>query len=108
MKESEIQHGIETYLKLLENQGKLVYTKNNSGAFKVGKSFIRFGKKGSPDFFVFVEGGRVIHCEVKNEKGRQNENQKEYQKNIETLGHFYFIVRSIEDVENILTPFLNG
>ncbi|RJQ67350.1 MAG: VRR-NUC domain-containing protein [Desulfobacteraceae bacterium] len=102
MKESGIQTAIEQYLNYLENQGRLVYIKNNSGALKTNDRFIRFGKKGSPDFFVFLHNGRCIHLEVKNEKGKQNDNQKAYQSKIEKLDHTYLIARSIDDVENCL------
>ena len=103
MKESGIQTAIEQYLQYMENQGKLIYIKNNSGAMKTQDRFIRFGKKGSPDFFIFLPAGQVIHMEVKNDKGKQNDNQIEYQKKVETLGHFYAIVRSIDDVERLLS-----
>ena len=109
MKESNIVTAISTYLQMLENQGKLIFIRNNSGAYKMGNSFVRFGKAGSPDFFMFLDEGengiygRTLHIEVKNEKGKQNDNQKEYQKNIEALGHRYIIVRSLEEVENLLT-----
>lgn len=104
MKESEIQTTIEHYLKYQENLGKLVYQKNNTGAYKVGDRFIRFGKSGSSDFYVFLKS--VIICiEVKNENGRQTDNQIEFQKKIECLGHRYFIVRSLDDLIDILKKY---
>ena len=102
MKESLLQSSIETYLAYQENLGKLVYQKNNSGALKTQHgSFIRFGKKGSPDFYVFLKG-KVIALEVKNETGRQNQNQKDFQIKFENLAHAYKIVRSIDEVESLL------
>ncbi len=107
MLESLIQNAIETYLKLLENQGKLVYQKNNSGALQTrAGGFVRFGKRGAPDFLVFIKAGKTLHLECKNEKGRQNANQLEFEINITNLGHKYFIVRSVSDVENILKKYL--
>ena len=74
MKESLIQNAIEAYLSLLENQNKLVYLKNNSGAFQTRQGgFYRMGKRGSADFIVFINNGQTLHLEVKNEKGKQNE-----------------------------------
>ena len=76
MKESLIQSAIEHFLVLQENLGKLVYIKNNSGAFINPRgNFYRMGKSGSPDFFVFLKSGKTIHLEVKNETGKQNKNQ---------------------------------
>ena len=92
---------------LLENTGRIVYTKNNSGAF-ISKTnhFFRFGKAGSPDFFVFVKNGACIHLEIKNEVGKQKENQIEFQRKIERLGHIYFVARNLTDVESVLKPYL--
>jgi hypothetical protein len=102
MKESLIQTAIEQYLCLMENMGKLVYVKQNSGATKIGDRFIRYGKAGAPDFMVYLPGGICMHLEVKNEKGRQNDNQIEYQAKIEKLGHRYCLVRSVEETEKLL------
>jgi hypothetical protein len=102
MKESQIQTAIEQYLRLMENMGQLVYIKQNSGATKIGERFIRYGKAGAPDFMVYLLDGRCVHLEVKNEKGKQNPNQLEYQAKIEKLGHRYCIVRSVDEVENLI------
>ena len=107
MKESIIQKAIEHYLQLLENQGKLIYIKNNSGSFKTEQGgFYRMGKKGSSDFIVATKDAKTLWIEVKNEKGKQNENQIEFQSKIEKLGHIYFIVRSVEDVQEILKKYI--
>jgi hypothetical protein len=103
MKESLIQTVIEQYLCLMENMGKLVYTKNNSGAVKTQRGgFVRFGKAGSPDFLIFLKDGKCLHLEVKNEKGRQADSQKDFQKKVEALGHRYIIVRSVDEVVKLL------
>ena len=101
MKESRIVTAIKTYLQMHENQGRLVYIRNNSGAYKIGNRFIRFGKPGSPDFVVFIDHRNCIHIEVKNETGRQSELQLEYQKKVENLEHFYVIVKSLDDLESV-------
>ena len=102
-KESAIQSAIEQYLRLMENLGHLVYQKNNSGG-ALGQSgrFIRFGKAGAPDFLIYLSGGVCVHLEVKNEKGRMSPNQLEYQAKVEKLGHRYCLVRSVDEVENLI------
>lgn len=101
--ESSIQTAIETFLKYQENLGKLVFIKNNSGAFKTSKgSFVRFGKKGSPDFIVFLQNGKTLHLEIKNFSGRQQKSQKEYQQKIEDLGHLYYVAHSVEEVKKMI------
>jgi hypothetical protein len=103
MKESLIQTAIEEYLMYLEKQRKIIFIKNNSGAFKTEHgSFIRFGKAGSPDFLIFYKKGKCLHLEVKNETGVQDKNQKDYQKRAEKIGHEYCIVRGYDDLEECL------
>jgi len=104
MKESKIVTSVCNYLQLLENQGKLCFIRNNSGALKIGNRFIRFGKKGSPDIVLFLPK-YVILLEIKNDKGTQSENQVEFQKRIEKLGYFYVIARSLDDVLSLLQDY---
>jgi VRR-NUC domain len=103
MKESLIVTAIQQYLQLLENQGKLVYQRNNSGSTKIGNNFIRFGKTGSPDLYVFLPNGKTLMIEVKNDKGKLSEGQKEFQEKITNLGHEYIVVRSLDEVIKCLT-----
>jgi hypothetical protein len=107
MKESLIQTAIEQYLRIMEDLGKLVYIKQNSGATKIGDRFIRYGKAGAPDFMIYLNNGRSVHLEIKNEKGRQNKNQSEYQKRIEKLGHRYYIIRGVDEAEKLLKEIEN-
>ena len=103
MKESGIVSAIMSYLQYLENQNKLVYQRNNSGAFATARGgFYHVGKKGSPDFYIFLPNGRTIHLEVKNEKGRQSVGQLEFELKIKQLGHRYCVVRSVDEVETII------
>jgi len=64
--------------------------------------YIRFGKRGSSDFLIFLNGGRTIHLEVKNEKGRQTTTQLEYEIKVKQLGHQYNVVRSVDEVQTLL------
>ena len=103
MKESGIINAIMSYLQYLENQGKLLYLRNNSGAFINPRGgFYRMGKRGSPDFIIWLPKGKIICLEVKNERGKQNINQLEFEIKLKQLGHFYFIVRSVDEVEQII------
>ena len=102
VKESQIQTAIEQYLRILEQNGRLVYIKNNSGAYRTGTGgFVRFGRSGSSDFLLFVDQGRCIHLEVKAEKGRQSKSQRDYQRLVERLGHKYLVVRSLKEVASL-------
>lgn len=120
--ERNITRPIHDYLEIEERRGHLLYIRNNTGATrftrKDGKpGFIKYGKKGSPDFIVWktcveqrrtdrgvmaVQYFRTFFLEVKTTKGKQSEGQKEFQEKTVAMGGDYFIVRSLEDVINIL------
>jgi len=51
---------------------------------------------------VVILPGRVIFVEVKNEIGRQRPGQKIFQERVTALGHQYVVVRSVQDVVDIL------
>ena len=109
MKEAPIQTAIEVYLRSQENQGNLVYIKNNSGAIPIkvkgkGNRYVRFGKKGSSDFLVFKKG-RTLFLEVKTETGKQSANQKFFQSIVEAQSFRYEIVRSRKEAKNIVESF---
>ena len=120
LKENDIQRTIKNYLQVLENQGKLMFIRNNSGAMPVkgqnGKMrYIKFGKKGSADILVWkpsaewddlayrgVNVVRAIALEVKSSIGKISPAQKEWQEKFEKLGGEYYIVRSVEEVMKIV------
>lgn len=81
------------------------------------KRFMRFGTPGMADILAFRNRSRgvddrgawcsfeeivPIWLEVKTEKGKQSELQKNFQAMVEEHGHIYAVVRSIEDVEALL------
>ena len=68
-------------------------------------------QKGMADIYctLMVEGLPIgIWFEVKNAKGRQTVSQKEFQKTITEPGGWYFIVRSIEQVEESISIVRNA
>lgn len=110
--EKGICQAINSLLAYKENLGQLLFQRNNSfvGAItrRDGSSgFIKNGKRGSPDYYIFLPSGQTIHLEVKAEKGKQSVEQLEWEMKCKKLGHKYCLVRSIDDVEKILllTPY---
>jgi hypothetical protein len=103
--ESKLVTAICQELQYYENQKKIYYIRNNTGAIPIrvpGKTrFLRFGKKGSADIIVFLPA-KVIFLEVKTEKGKLNKNQKEFKAHIEALGYEYHILRSNRNLKAIL------
>lgn len=49
---------------------------------------------------ILVMDKEVIFVEIKAEKGRQSESQKDFQKRVEDLGFDYWLVYSFEDFQN--------
>ncbi len=49
--------------------------------------------------------GTAVALEVKTNKGRQTEKQKEFQKEFERGGGVYYIVRNVEQVHEIMKTF---
>ena len=56
--------------------------------------------KGISDFII-LRAGQVIFLEVKTEKGRQSENQRNFQADVESHGCVYRISRGIEDLGDL-------
>lgn len=110
-KEQFIIKAISDYLQLLENQQKLVFQRNNSFAGTITRrngsvGYIKNSKRGASDFLIFVKGGKIINAEVKNEKGKQTTSQLEMELKLKQLGHIYWIVRGVDEVENLLQKYL--
>lgn len=104
--EKGIQTAILNYLSILENQGKPIYAfRTQSGAVPIQRGnkagYFKTGRKGAPDITVCY-GGRFIALEVKTEKGKLSEAQTEAAIAIKKAGGEYYIVRSVEDLTEIL------
>jgi hypothetical protein len=56
---------------------------------------------GVSDLIVILQG-KVIFCELKNEKGKQSDKQKIFQKQVENLGFNYYLIRDFESFKNII------
>lgn len=108
MKESEIQSQIIDYLTILENQGKLFFQRTNNipvsqmrNGKRVFRKMAKGQKKGFPDIVVIFKR-KFVGIEVKTEKGRMSKEQKTMQQLVEKNGGIYKVVRSVDDVKNLL------
>lgn len=107
--ERDIQKACLDYLKLLRNQGKLLYVRNNSAMGKFerpdgSQGFIRNNMPGSPDIFVFVNR-ETLHLELKSPTGKQTSEQKEWERIATKLGHRYYTIRSVDELAKVLSYF---
>lgn len=85
----------------LDHIGILAW-RNNSGVMFSGNYRFQLAPPGSPDIIGMTKEGRWLGIEVKDVKGKQNENQVAFQQKVEQNGGLYILARSIEDVEKAL------
>lgn len=113
MKEAQLKKQIAEYLQIGVNQGKWYADRLNAGEVIIvqGKSRrrVKLCREGTADFFVvkhywnLVESGtKIIFLEAKGDKGMQRQEQKDFQEAVETQGASYFLVRSLDEVVEIL------
>jgi hypothetical protein len=132
MSETQIQRQILDYLAARHILAFRQNTGAVASEYKGKKRFMRFGTPGMADVLAFPQisswvyalGKQLIYepkkapeianaciqvdstvplwLEVKAEKGKQSELQKSFQAQVESHGHRYAVVRSIEDVEALL------
>lgn len=106
MKEIEIQSSIIDYLQILENKGKIFFQRVNNTPmydpkYKQFRSMPKGSKKGFPDILV-IKAGKIIGIEVKTATGKQSKEQKDIENKFKQHGQEYFVVRSLDEVIEIL------
>lgn len=60
-------------------------------------------RSGVSDMIVTLPRGKVLFIEFKTPEGRQSPNQVEFQQTVESTGHKYYVVRSLEQFKDIVT-----
>ena len=60
-----------------------------------------YSVNGVPDI-IMIYKGKFVGLEVKNEKGKQSESQKDFEKLCKSNGGYYKVVRSVGDVEQFI------
>jgi hypothetical protein len=95
--EHDIQGQILEYLSLK----RVFHYRQNSGGFKKGTHFVKFGAPGAPDI-VCVIGGIYVGIEVKGYRGEQSRRQKDFQSSLEHAGGRYYLVRSLDELRLVL------
>tara|TARA_E500000178_G_C16981491_1_gene736011 strand:+ start:492 stop:839 length:348 start_codon:yes stop_codon:yes gene_type:complete len=94
IKEAQIQKAIMEFLRFQRIQCWRI----NTVGIPDGRGAFRFNNemRGMADICLIFRG-LSVWMEVKNSTGRQSPNQKEFQRQVEAAGGFYFLVRSVED-----------
>jgi len=112
MKEQQIQNAILDYLKIMNIFAFRLNTGGFSGTYKGKKWFVRSHNlgKGAADIFALVpyaeaadmhKSQTAFWIEVKNDKGQQSIEQKQFQQYVEGLGHKYILARSVDDIRDL-------
>ena len=102
-KEVDVQRAILEWLEWKH----IFHYRNNSGAFVFPETathkrrFFKAGVVGAPDIVCVVKG-QYVGIECKASKGRQSENQKEFQRQLEAAGGRYVLAYSVDDVSAAL------
>ena len=81
----------------------------NTGAVKTENHFFRFGVPGMADVLAFpkftvghIEGIVPVWLELKAGRNGQSELQKSFQSQVEGEGHWYAVIRSLEDLQKVI------
>lgn len=119
MKESTIQQQICEYLSIrgifffaIQNENLMMMIKMFKVPDRTGYALISHAKKmgmvpGMPDLCVILKGHhQPVFMEVKTETGDKSKQQIIIHKALFALGFVVHIVRSVEDVENVLKIYL--
>lgn len=95
---------------------KCLYWRQNSGSVFLKGRKITLGPPGMPDICMvvpWIQGdcgtriGAFIGLELKAKSGTQRESQVLIQKRLESIGGFYYVVRSLDDLETIIKAWCN-
>ena len=96
--ESEIQKQILSYLKLKRVLAMRINTKGEFRKTGPGTGvLLKNENRGFADILC-IHKGIPIFLEIKTEKGKQSEEQKDFANKVTLEGAYYFIIRSIEDL----------
>lgn len=75
--------------------------KNNTGTAFRGHRQVSFGLVGSADILGITKEGIFVAIEVKTGKAVLSKQQRSFRKMVEDMKGFYFLVRSIQDIDQI-------
>lgn len=124
LSEAEVKSGVEDYLQIAVNQGKLWFCRLNAGDFIEVRGETRRRVKGAPKGtadFIVIQGGEVqmvhtLHMEIhrthpvafvtfiecKSSKGKIRKEQVEFEEQITKLHCRYVIVRNVDELVEAL------
>jgi hypothetical protein len=98
MKESEIQRFCLDALKQLG----IFCMRLNSGKVKVRGAWMNLAPVGTADIVAYPEKSLPVWLEIKQVKGEQRDAQVTFQEKVTSLGHSYYVIKSVDEVMELL------
>ena len=99
--EKDIQKAVGNYLTYV----KVFWYRQNSGMifsnYKGKERAFRAGVIGAPDIIAVING-IYVGIEIKNSKGKLSEHQVKFRVNLIKAGGEYWVIKSLEDIENAI------
>ena len=103
--EAQLKHSVAEYLEYGRNLGKWMSLRLNAGDYietrGTTRRRVRGCPKGTSDFLV-IKDGKAIFIELKSEKGRQSEDQLDFQQLVYYHKATYHVIRSLEELQEIV------
>lgn len=109
------EHNIQSLIMVELSKLGYIPLRANSGQFWQGQSVTIEGKRaliniqavkgmpeGTSDIICIMPNGRTAWIECKTATGKQREAQIRFQQMVESLGHKYYIMRCVEDVNKLV------
>lgn len=93
-KENDLNRAICGWLDLMG----IPHFRNNTGAYKRGKGYIRYGCPGSGDILGILPGGRWLSIETKVGTNKPSDIQLEFMDTINRFGGLAFAAWSLDEV----------
>jgi hypothetical protein len=93
LRERDIQKQIIDWLTFK----RIFFYRNNTGAMKKGKDFVRFGVRGAPDI-VCIINGHYLGVEVKGEGKCMSDDQLAFAVAVQEAGGLYVCVHSLDEL----------
>lgn len=86
---------VESVMRQLATIERCEFRRQNTGAVKIGKRFVRFGQPGQADIIACIKG-RYVEIECKAGKGKLTEDQRTHGRMIISVGGIYIVIRDDE------------
>jgi hypothetical protein len=103
--EAELLQHTRMLLTLLKTAGLLTYRRIHVGPMLVrGRQFPNHDMRGMADILVFLKNdtATTLHLELKSADGKLRKEQADWARELATMGHFYYAIQSIGELETVL------